>query len=474
MKTTRRITRAIPRHSLCITYRALYIVLAAAVSTAFGKTDATWGEAWNSRIGKNNYAVTGNSYWGKELTPGSRGHNTCLFDNSTGANNDYLTQRFPAWTRLVITNAFEEGKDIILKKYIIQAGSTSGRQPKDWKLYGSNDPDVGYTDTANMILIDERSAVLQSNYASNSYTVDLSLNQYSFRTYVLVIEHDNGANFTQILELWLFGEIKDHEETIRYTVSNGYNALYDGYPHTIAVTPTYPQGVIVQYAMSPEGPWGATAPSVKDVGEYEIWYSLEADGFPAVTNSVPIIILEPPRDNLDIMATIRSAQLIFGTTYATNNVTGAFATGTTFVNGALGDRAGWVNGGTLTYCVLDTYRPGDAIVATGVVFVAGTGSNVASNDNVCVLPRVWSLEARQKEADAWRTLASYAAGEYPAWTPDDIGTDRYYRRTTPFKNRHDYRQYRFTFAGGRTHVGEIALIGSIGSRKNGTTIIMVR
>lgn len=221
--------------------RQLILGLTAALfasAAAFGAvTDEMWGEAWNSAIGTANYTITGYAYWSAIKTGNTRGSAYMLFDGTSNlSGNDYITTKFPGWAKLVISDTYEEGRKFVLKKYRIDAASTENRRMKAWKIYGCDDPTACFTSDGTaatetdlsstaLALIDSRSDIASTDYTNNSYTVDISSNTLRFRSFVFVIESDNGANFCQIGEWYLFGEVS---ADITFTVSGDGTQYADG------------------------------------------------------------------------------------------------------------------------------------------------------------------------------------------------------------------------------------------------------
>lgn len=456
---------------------AISVALCAALSSfGAGVTDETWGEAWNtsSVIGLGNMTIDSNQNWsGNHTADGVRGSATMLFNNTSTTSADLLhtMSKGTLWVKMTIKESCHEGNDIVLKKYRIDAGSNA-RAPKTWAIYGAADESAQWGDSS-LVLIDSRLNV--SGTTSADY--DCSSNVMSFRTYFFVVEANNGDGLLQICEWYLFGEIKEHEERILYSVSSPYSGHYDGYPHGIYVTATYPEtGVSVVY--STDGmTWGETAPVFKKVGEHTVHYRLSAEGFPTVEKTATISIQDPPQKDVDIVTTVRNAEKASGETLHTIEATEHFFNaGCTYASGSPENfidgfvkggseqqKGGWVNGrGSLTYEVADTYRPGDSVVARGVSFACG--KSAALDGATLRMPRNWKLEAYDASTLQWVELVSFSNNAYPEWTDGDVitreGIDCYYRETL-FENETAYRKYRLTILSGRTHIAEIGLLGDI-------------
>ena len=445
---------------------AISVFLFAAFS-AQAITDPVWGEAWNSKIGKANFTVTASSCHSSTVPIN-------LFDNNEG--NRYLTlsgtQYFPADVTLVISDTYEPEKpDLVLKKYVIYVNKGDGttRFPRDWQLFGSNDGGATWDD----VPIDSRTMVTVDSYTGSLYfEVDVSGNVIPYRTYRFHFLRDNGANFLEAKEIYLFGEIKAHENKILYT-AKAFNGIYDGYEHGAEVTPITPNTTVQYSRTGADGSWGDTSPAFKDVGEHTIFLKLTAEGYPDALDSVKVVIEEPPRENLNITAEVRLAGGREGepTKYrevAKSGSVGGFGDkdADVFVDGADNQRAGWANSGTgvYDYTILDTYRPGDAVVATAVLFAVGTNNK---SDGLNNFPRTFSLYGWNGElndgAGGWELIAAFDDETNPAWTDAELSGSAYYR-TVPFVNRKAYRKYEFQFKS-RVQMSEISLIGSIGAKE---------
>lgn len=68
---------------------------------------------------------------------------------------------------------------------------------------------------------------------------------------------------------------------------------YDGKGHGIKITVTEPaEGALVEYALSAEGPFSPVNPLFTNVVDHAaVWYSVSAEGYPAVTNWATVTIL---------------------------------------------------------------------------------------------------------------------------------------------------------------------------------------
>ena len=447
---------------------AISVALCAALSLfGAGVTDPTWGEAWNSKIGKANFTVTSPSTY---CTTGwKRGNCACMFDNSNSTSSDFLCNKseFPVWVKLVIADSYEEGTDLILKKYTMYGGSNS-RMAKSWKIYGATSADAEF-DPDSLVLIDSREGVT----GVTSLEVDCGVNAASYRTYFINFESNNGDNLLQIPELYLFGEIKEHVEAILYTMTPAYSGLYDGYWHSLVITPFYPaSGVTVEYSADGEK-WGATAPSYKDIGEYEIFYRLTAEGFPTVEKSVTISIGEPPTEDVDITAAVRAAEKAASLAYHTiSTVKSFFNAGLTttpdeenFVDGVnfsgtTAQRGGWADGnGSLTYAIDESYRPGDEVVLKSITLSCPVSTAV--NGTALCMPRNWKLEAYDVQSDEWEEVLSHTSATFPEWTDADVDENNVYTRTVSLPEPVSSRKFRFTVTSGRTHLAEIRFHGDI-------------
>ena len=454
---------------------AISVFLLAALS-AQAKEDPVWGEAWNSKIGKANFTVTASSCHSSTLPIN-------LFDNNEG--NRYLTlsgaQYFPADVTLVINDTYEPEKpDLVLKKYVIYVnkGDGTARFPRDWQIFGSNDGGATWDD----VPIDSRTMVTIDSYADSLYfEVDVSGNVIPYRSYRFHFLRDNGANFLEAKEIYLFGEIKEHENKILYT-AKAFNGIYDGYEHGAEVAPITPNTTVQYSRTGADGSWGDTSPVFKDVGEHTIFLKLTAEGYPDALDSVKVVIEEPPRENLNITAEVRLAGGREGepTKYrevAKSGAVGGFGDkdADVFVDGIDNQRAGWANSGTgvYDYTILDTYRPGDAVVATAVLFAVGTNNK---GDGLNNFPRTFSLYGWNGElndgAGGWELIAAFDDETNPAWTDAELSGSAYYR-TVPFANRKAYRKYEFQFKS-RVQMSEISLIGSIGAADASAVVALAR
>ena len=435
---------------------AISVALCAALSSFGGD----WGDSWNKAIPNSKKTVTSTAKWGgKVIEPWARGHGTQLFNNADNTSGgDFICDKglLPCWVKLVISDDYEEGKDLVLKAYQMKGGSAT-RMPNAWKIYGATSADAEF-EPENLVLISE-----QANVSGvTSLDVDCSDNSASFRTYFFYFEKNNGDSLLLIPELYLYGEIKEHEEVILYSATTPYAGLYDGYAHTVTVDPYYPaEGVTVEYSTDGET-WGATAPSYKDIGEYEIFYRLTAGGFPTVEKSVTISIGEPPQKNLDITAVVRAAEKASGETYHQTTTANAFSGQAEFTDGINNQRIGWSGASadgrnTLTYEIAEAYRPGDAVVVTGLTFVTGVNVDHAATDSM----RAWKFEGWDEETGDWRVLVSKTADEWQPWADADIDTLlNAYARSAFFENAFVTRKYRLTTYA-RTFLSDLKILGNV-------------
>ena len=437
------------------------VVFAAGASMA-SVSDDTWGAAWNtsSVVGLSNMTIDSNQKWGTSHTAdNARGAATELFDDADNTNNDLLHTMSTGtlWVKMTIADTCQEGKDFVLKKYSISADSAN-RAPKKWAIYGATDSSAEWGG-AGLVLIDSRDNVA----GTTSAEYDCSDNAGAYRTYFFVFESNNGDGLLQITELYLFGQIKDHEEVIVYSVSGDYNGYYNGYEHALMIDVSYPaDGWAVEYSIDYVN-WSAVPPFCKEVGDYVIYYRITASGFPTVNGSKTIYITEPPQENVDITATVRDAETADGTGY--HDVTTAnagWASGGSaewFVDGDTSQRAYWANNNdnnTLTYEIYDDYRPGDEITVKGLTFI---NKKVQSGDTSM---GGMKFEYWDVSSGSWVTLCEVSSTDWPAWCDDDYDSDNsYYSRSYSLSdNTVVARKYRLTMPS-RTFLSELVLTGDI-------------
>lgn len=117
-----------------------------------------------------------------------------LFDYDTGSK--FATRAVPA-DNAPVTVFFGLEQSFVIDTYIIGAGPDEpGRDPKSWKLYGSEDGD-------NWSILDSRSDESLGNRRSlRSFTFD---NETPYQFYKVEISKTNGADITQFSELHLLG-----------------------------------------------------------------------------------------------------------------------------------------------------------------------------------------------------------------------------------------------------------------------------
>ena len=446
---------------------AVVSVFLLAAFSAQAITDPVWGEAWNSKIGKANCTIADNGTH-------SAGPSVNIFDNNTGSR--FLAPSgatFPRYVTIVVNDGYApETPDLVLKKYIVygNAGDDTRRFPKAWEIYGSRDGGVTWDSTP----IDARSAITFGDYTNEgnnkySYSVEIPNNIVPYRAYKINFLADNGANFLQCQEVFLFGEIKEHVERVLYNVS-AFDGIYDGYEHGVEVTLLTPGATVLYSRTGADGSWGDVSPTFKDPGEHNVFLKLAAPGCPEAVDTVRVNIQDAPRENVNITQEVRLAgerDAADGTHYRTAEKGGGYggfgADATWLVDGNDNQRTGWTGSGTFGYTISDAYRPGDAVVATGVAFWVGTNNK---GDGLQNFPRVFTLSGWNADLNAgeggWEQIAAFDTENNPAWTEDELSGSSY-RRTVAFANTKAYRRYLFSFTG-RTQVSEISLVGQIGAK----------
>ena len=426
-------------------------------------TDAVWGEAWNSSsvVGAKNMTFDSNQFWNNHVTEGSRGSAYMLFNNDSSTTGDYLhmvLKAMPAWIRLTVADTCQEGKDLVLKKYRLENGSAK-RAPTMWRIYGAYDTTVTPDDMDKLFLLSEKKVE-----GAMSAEVDISANAMPFRTYLICFDANGGDSLIQVTELYLFGEIKDHVDEILYTTSGPFAGLYDGYSHGLSVNPTYPNGAVAEY--SADGViWSPESPFYREVGEYVIYYRVKASGYETKTGQVAISILEPPRENLDIVATVKAADKSYFSAAQSSTSGGVPAGGVSAIfNQEVTTRVIVRGNPTIDVVISDAYRPGDEIVVTNFRFVANSALDSFTTQK---LLKSITISGRNSEEEEWTEIYSASSHEWLASRDFNAATGLWAKSLIP-ERKVSYRQYRFSnWTGSDIQADEFCLLGTIGAKASG-------
>ena len=395
--------------------------------------------------GSGNYNTTGSSSGDQNYQKPGAAFN--------GKENDRFYMTYMPRLCFNIQSGFSQGKDIVLKKYVItQTGnSATDRIPSKWSLYGSADGGATYT-----IPLDVDRAVTPADIeivSTTSYriTVEIPDNEYPINAYRFTFSgamHANGSANTTITigEVYLWGEIRETAGQIFYE-AEGYEGPSDGFAHGITVKPFLPDPatVKVEYSASEDGPWSETQPVIsRPCAAMPVYFRLSVPDDETYRTVVDSRTVTLRKEAFNLTALVRERGSADDKTY--------FATATdadeSRVNskhevmwdgkwpGHNGSNNRWYNCSWLTYVLDNAFLPDSNFVLRRYNLRCGSDTQASRR------PVSWKIYG-SRDGVSYDYLVDEQTGR--AWTDEDNKQlDGSYLMTIELPdNRRAYRAYKF-------------------------------